>query len=396
MKGVLASLTVAYLVRLAQNMYQTSTPLLGKQILRLDPSAIGVVASVGSLAQILTLVLIAARIRATQARPALALGSILLGLCFAGFIAAGLAPRGGVPLYVVATVLGGVAAGLLFPTLLTRIGLGSRERRDRRLAVYTVALSAGVATSAPLEFLALRLCAGSLRGAFFAFFLCPLGALILVLLLVPGAGTDTVDGLSTQPLVPRESHRRPADRSSYRIALYSQIMYQIPYTAAVTFGALLAESSYGLSNSSVELALSVFFVVGFTGRLAVASRHHVQAKLEIFLASALLSLAGLLVIGLGHGELALLIGLVLLGLPYGAVFPLSVALIADGVAPEQLGRANAHFTAYTTGVAALVPLVVGYLVQALGYRWAFLLIACPVLAVGLGLTWSLRVKRRGL
>ncbi len=93
-----------------------------------------------------------------------------------------------------------------------------------------------------------------------------------------------------------------------------------------------------------------------------------------------MTIAGLLLLGLGHGAWALFFAMGLLGVPHGLTFPLALALVADATPVTALPRANATLLGSTNITAVIVPLILGGLIPAIGYQDMTLVMLGPVLA----------------
>ena len=96
--------------------------------------------------------------------------------------------------------------------------------------------------------------------------------------------------------------------------------------------------------------------------------------------SAGLTAAGLVLLGTGHGLIVLMVAMGVLGVPHGLTFPLALALVADATPVADLPRANATLLGSTNLVSVIVPLVLGAIVPAVGYRGMMLAILVPVAA----------------
>ena len=98
--------------------------------------------------------------------------------------------------------------------------------------------------------------------------------------------------------------------------------------------------------------------------------------------SAVVSYLGVALLGLGRSEATLFVGLGLLGLPHGLVYPVALALIAEETPPERLAHANAVFSAWTAAATVVLPLLLGGLAALGGFRTMFLALLVPVVGLG--------------
>ncbi|MHB1615240.1 MAG: MFS transporter [Actinomycetes bacterium] len=395
----LGLLGIAALFRASQNAAQTTAPLLGHQVLLLGPGVIGLVVTVGGLAAVLTNLVLVGR------RSHRGLGVLLgVGLSLLTVSLVVLATATSLPEFVAAALGLGAAGGLVMPVLPTLLGSLPGIDAGRSMAMYSVALSASLAAGPLLESGVLRLASGSLPAGLLAF--VPLGALAIALTLVVRPGGPVRAGsfpgpAPTQPV--HGSERRPARtrlvlRGNRRLrwALTSQLLYQVPFVAVVAFGALLARDLYGVSVADAQLGFTVFFLASLAARLVLVWHPAGERSVLVLRGSAVLTLAGVGVLASGgagrvHGTLALFLAMGLLGVPHGTTYPVSLALVAQAVPLAMLARANSMLAAATNLVGVTGPVVLGALIEQVGYRGMMLLVGLPVLALGIALfVWTAR------
>lgn len=427
-------LAITVLGRSAQNMGQTTYPLIARQLLDFSNTLVGTVTAVAGLAGVLTAATLAARSTAKSALPMLAIGQSLV---LASFVLFAL-PTGAVGLWAGALVLG-VGGGLVFPAAMTWIGTGPPEKRARALAIFAVSLSIGLVVGPLVESGVLHLLGNSLRSAFAA--MLPLPALATALSVAGarnrsakrparqtdhwsdedpagasnGPGRPVRDGVLPEGL-PGPRHRtssgidqerpgvRPTDQPenppvaprrllgipAYRLSLATMLTYQAPFAALVTFGGLLARHVDGASAAGVELAFGVFFAVSLGVRGVVVAAAPIRHQRTVLAFAVLATATGVGILGSGTGTLALLGGMAILGAPHGLTFPMASAVLAEGVSPAILGRANGRLMASTNLVTIVVPFACGWLAGAVGYRAMFLFLEIPVVVFGLILASALR------
>jgi len=424
-------LAVTLLGRAAQNMGQTTYPLLARDHLGVSNSALGILTAVAGLAGVATSAFLTARVPARRALWAVTAGQ---ATTLASFVLLAL-PTGLPGLWLAAAALG-IGGGLVFPATMTAIGSGPPGRRARSLAVYALSLSAGLVVGPLLEAGVLHALHEHLRSAFAALLPLPLAATVLVGLAArrhggglppapdpaeddarspgmvpsgqplplsddpdpvmapaPAQGGSAPAGL-TGPAVPGppEGSRRPRvgrpslwRQPAFRLALLTLLTYQAPFAALVTFGGLLGRRVDGVSAAGVEVGFGLFFTVSFLVRALVAARSPLRRPRLVLAASLAATVGGLLLLAGGPGSPSFFLALAVLGAPHGVTFPLASATLAEGTEPALLGRANARMMATANLVTIVVPLVCGGLAAAFGYRALFLAMEVPVLATAAGL-----------
>ena len=397
-------LAVTMLMRASQNMAQTTFSLVAGDLLHLNATAVGTIAAAGSGVSVLAMVVLASRIPPQRVPPVLVASLLMLGLAFPL-----VAVAHSVVVLTLAVLLLGFGGGLVFPTLITAVGGIAGEdavpgARDRPIALLGVALSASLAIGPFVETASLAVSGGNLRTAFLWFTLGPLLAAILMAAVVirrsgwnrahqvvrrqTGADADAgLARLAAEPVVgapvpgaARVSLRRALGDPAFQVALLGQLLYAAPFAALIVFGALFARHDYGLSPAQIQVAFGLFFVISFMVRAGMAWRSPIRRKLAWFRVSAVLTLVGLVVIALGHGDLQLLLAMALLGAPHGLTSPLSMALVAENRPRGELPSINAHLAASMQAVYLALPLFLGVGIDALGFRTTFLILLIPVAA----------------
>lgn len=413
--GVL--LVVTILMRASQNMAMTTFPLVAVDLLHMDTAAVGVIAAVAGGVAVLTMLTVVSRVPPGKALHAVLLAIAVMTLAFPLLAEA----NGSVTLVLGAMALG-VGGGLALPTLITAVGELAGEypgARDRPLALFSVALSGSLAIGPFAETAVLHAVHGSVRHAFLWFMTAPMVAVIILLGVIaqgrnrrvtsatPGPGhvrvadrdPEAVSGAaerarSSVPIARRRSRRHAIGTvwgdATFRVALFGQLIYAVPFSAVVVFGALLARHDYGASASATQISFGVFFDVSFAVRTLLVWRSPIRRKLTLFGVSALLTPVGIVLLATGSSTLALLIAMGLLGVPHGLTFPLSRGLIAENRSLGQLSVFNANLSASVQVVNLVLPFIFGVGIHALGYRPMFLLLVPPIIAAGLLQQWTAR------
>ncbi len=435
-RDALVTLLVATaLFRVTQNMALTTLSLLGREKLGLHAGAIGVVGAVAGLAMAAVTFTVSGRVPPRRAAASAASGMTILVVALVTFA---LASSFG--MLVAAALLLGAAGGLAMPGLINAVVFVAGGRRERAIGLYTITLSLSLALGPVMESVMLSIGNQDVRTPFVLFsFLPALGVLAIAASLRwsrrgrpspatvipprpagahpdtggtralgadagtrdPETGTPAPGAGAGTPRAPGSTPDRPSGpwtarwRSGLlgsregRVALIAQLLYAIPFAGVTVFGALVARIGFGVSPAMAQVAFTVFFVLSFASRGAVTVRSPIARKLPLFWAAASLTAAGLLLLGLGHGLVLLLVAMGVLGIPHGLTFPLALAMAADSTDLAGLPRANATLLGSTNLAAVIVPLVLGAIVPAVGYRGIALVLLAPV-AVCAGLLFTQR------
>jgi len=410
---VLGSLIgAAGLFRVTQNMAITSFSLLGKRELGLSAGTLGALAAISGVTLVLVMVTAAARVPAQQAAAAVVAASLLLAASLLTF-----ATATSLVMLVLAVVLLGAAGGLGLPVLLNAVENAAGENRQRAAALYSVALSASLALGPLIETAVLDGTAQKLRAPFIVFVAFPLIAAVLVLgqairahrrrsdPIVPPPATEIKasdpyaatqnpspfgsEGRGAGTAARRSWHQGLVGSRDGRLALTAQLLYAVPFAGITVFAALVGEIVFRASPAETQLGFTAFFMTSLAVRVVVSWRSPVLHKMALFLLSALLTTAGILLLGTGHGLGFFFLAMALLGFPHGMTFPLSLALVADSMSDVERPRANANLLAASNLATIVVPASLGALVPYIGYRGMTLSILAP-LAFFTALLWIQR------
>ncbi len=420
--GPLLSLyAVAALFRAAQNVAQTSLDPIGEADLHLRAAAVGAVIALGGVAGVASTVLLGRRAVEATVRRWMMVG---LALSAASYLV--LASAGSGWLLAAAAVLLGAGGGLIMPSLSTLVGRNTASTAPRRLAGMTVALSLSLTLGPVLDSALIGASSGSVRTAVALFAALPVLGILVVAgstrgarptpappgakrpapgLPAPGppapgppapsppasgpplaapAEVSPEPGPATAPEAARPGlATSPWRRPGWRLATVGQLLYQVPFVAVVSFGVLAAGRLYGLQPAVAQLGISAFFAVSLAVRVALSAGWvTVRRPKRALLLVALLSVAGVALLGLGRSEATMFVALGVLGMPHGLVYPVALALIAEETPPERLAHANATFSAWTAAGSVVLPLLLGGLVALGGFRVMFLALLVPVVALG--------------
>lgn len=380
--ALMTLLAATALFRISQNMALTTVSLLGSEKLGLHSGAIGVVGAVAGLATAAVTFTVSGRVPPRRSAMSAAAGLTILVVALVAFA---LASSFG--MLVIASLLLGVAGGLTMPGLINAVVFISGSRSERAIGLYTITLSLSLALGPVMESLMLSIGDQNVRTPFLLFSFFPAFGVLLIGASLhwprkrrpsPAPVTATVLAIPSLPTSDRRWRRGLLGSREGRVALIAQLLYAIPFSGITVFGALVARIGFGVSPAMVQVAFTVFFVLSFAARGAVTVRAPIAHKLPLFWAAAIFTGAGLLLLGLGHGLVLLLVAMGVLGIPHGLTFPLALAMAADSTDLDGLPRANATLLGSTNLAAVIVPLILGAIVPAVGYRGMVLVLLAPV------------------
>lgn len=403
---LVALLVATALFRMTQNMASTTLSLLAGEAVHVSAAEIGVLgAGVGLVGTLVTLLFSR---RVPHHRAAASATWSMAGLVVSLLVLA-VAPSFGV--LAVGAVLLGVVSGVAMPGLLNAIASAAGAERERVIALYTVTLSVSLAVGPFLETVVLGIAHQDVRVPYVLFTVFPLVAVAVLVNarrrrrragpVTSGdqaastteeaqveATTVNVDVVGDVSVEASEGSgpgptRQPglfASRAG-RTAMVAQLLYNVPFSGITVFGALVARRGFGVTAAQAELGFTVFFVCSFLARASVAWRSPITAKHALLWLSAALTVAGLALIGTGHGLVLLLVAMGVLGIPHGLTFPLALALVAEATPIEALPRANATLLGSTNLSSVVVPLALGAIVPTVGYQGMMLTVLVPVVVL---------------
>ena len=366
-----------------QNMALTTIALLVKDKLGLGPSAIGVIGAVAGASMVASTFLVSSRAKPHQLERSVIAGSILL---IAGLLVIGSSQN--VWEVTAGAIFLGISGGLGLPGLTGVVQRAARTGNvgsERLLALYTLVLSGSLAVAPLIEAFLLERVGQDVRWPFFAFTIFPIVTIVTMIFRLRRA--------PAQPASPSTGHdyRPPRKRAislhPVQKALTAQLMYAVPFAGITVFGAEVARVGAHANASQAQLAFTAFFATSLLSRAVLAWLAPIRRKNSAFLLSGLLTLAGIAVIATGHSFALFLVGMAVIGVPHGIIFPLGLSLLADSLNPEELPKANSTLIGASNVVSVAAPPLLGEVAVAYGYEPMMLSIDLPVLILLAGLIY---------
>lgn len=159
------------------------------------------------------------------------------------------------------------------------------------------------------------------------------------------------------------------------------------------WGASFVEDAAGVSTDTAVALMGGYFggvVVGRTLGSGLARRFDPARLLAVALA---VTAAGFAVLWPSTGPVQALVGLSLLGLGLGNLFPLGLS-VAVGLAPEQSAPASGRAVLMTSFAVLLAPLTVGTLADATSLKAAFGVLPVVLAPAAVGLALVCRAQHR--
>jgi MFS family permease len=160
------------------------------------------------------------------------------------------------------------------------------------------------------------------------------------------------------------------------------------------WGADFLENGVGLGRSAAATALSVFFVAMLAGRILGGRLAHRLPGRTLLLVTLCVALAGFPLFWLSAVPALSLLGLFVVGLGVGSIYPLAIA-VGVALAPGRTDTATARLGLAGGGAILIAPLVLGAFADRVGIERAYGIVV-PLLLAAVGLTllaWRMGTSR---
>lgn len=95
--------------------------------------------------------------------------------------------------------------------------------------------------------------------------------------------------------------------------------------------------------------------------------------------SAFLTALGVILLAYPSNFYAVVLSMSLLGIPHGAIFPMSTIIISRGTDVGERNAVNSYFIAFGNIIVIVVPPLFGFLVQYLGFSIMIASLVIPVI-----------------
>lgn len=356
---------ITFGARASNNMIGTTMPLLTEKLFNFSKTEIGLLATVFMGFTFIMSNFINAKIKSKTRKKLFIISSIIYTLTFPLFY---LSNR--ITIWPIAA-LAGFTIGALMPNLITSAGLfKDRRLRERMLAIYSLSLSTSLLIGPAIEGFILKYY--TLQQSFLFF--------TIIAAFVPI--------LSPFLRFPNEDHESKVNSSfgqilknnGFKVALLNNLTYQVPFAFILTFDGIYAETEFHASNSIAILLYSVFFITSFLGRLFLAVKPPSNIKLLIE-TSVTLTIVGLIIAFLSPNIYVFIIALLILGIPHGFTYTLSIITLSRTFNINLRNAANSYFFSTMMVIGAILPSLLGILVDLTSLRTGFIAILPIILAV---------------
>lgn len=369
-------LSITFFIRASNNMLLTSVPLLARYDFNFSQQEVGLIAALSSLATFLTTAFLNTRLSSGKRRIAFIISNVVYVLIFIGFWQSDY-----VTVWIMAAIAGAVL-GLMMPNVITAAGLFKDAAvRERVLSLYTVALSLSLVAGPAVE------------SDLLAYY--PLRTVFLLFI------SFAIVALTLSPLIkfPQENKVRIKinvfENFGFRSSLLNIMAYNIPFSLLVAFVGIYEKVTFNISLSLVTLLFSFFFLASFGSRLFLSIKPPKNIHFQM-ISAMILTITGILLMIISTNIYLFIVALLLLGIPHGLTYPLSVLTLARSFDPKSRNLANSYFFSIMMMIGIVLPLVGGGLIEFYGFRPTFAGIMVLIIILMVTLALNFRAERNAI
>ncbi len=350
-------------------MIQTTVPLIAKEYFKATETEVGLLSSIISISSFIATAWVNTRLNSVKRKMLFEASTILY---FLTFIIYPLVNYTGLWLTSAAV---GFLLGIIMPNVATSSSIIGKDQvtRERVIALYTFALSLSLTIGPVVESIILRYF--TLRDAFLFF---SVFSLIMVIL------SPKLPFPAEKPGGVRFNLSSIWGKASFRVAVYNNAMYSLPFAMLTAFGGIYAIEYFHASNSLVYLLFASFFTTSFATRLYISMRPIKDIKYAS-LSMSILTIVGMIIMTISPNIYVYAISLAILGIPHGLTYPLSLIVISRDSKDEERNLMNSVFSSIMTIIGILSPIALGISAELLGLRYMTIIVEISVLLF----TWLL-------
>ncbi|ABW00998.1 MFS transporter [Caldivirga maquilingensis] len=376
MQAIIILLVFTFMARASNNMIQTTVPLIAREYFNSTEAEVGLLSSIISVSLFIATMWVNARLDSAKRRILFEASTLLYFLTFLIYPFVNY-----IGLWLTSIAVG-FLLGIIMPNVATASSIIGRdqETRERVIALYTFALSLSLTIGPVIESIILRYF--TLRDVFLFF---SVFSAIMIL-------------LSPKLPFPAEKPGRVKfklssiwGRASFRVAIYNNAMYSLPFAMLTAFGGIYAIEYFHANNSLVYLLFSAFFTTSFATRLYISVRPIRDVKYAS-LSMSMLTIVGLVIMTISPNIYLYAISLAILGVPHGLTYPLSLIVISRDSKDDERNLMNSAFSSIMTIIGILSPIALGVSAELMGLRYMTIIVEASVVAF----TWLLYRSLREL
>ena len=359
--SILLLVAFTFAVRSSNNAFMTTMPLFVERYFHFTGTDVGLIAGFSSLIMFLATFFINSRLNAKSRRYLFIFANVLITI---SLLLVMYSTSFSIWLYVLFISF---SAGIIMPNIITSAGYyPDRKVRERMMGIYTLALSASLIVGPILEGLVLDYF--PLKYGFLLF--APISAIAVI--------------LSPFMKFPESKSEESKDvkvfsNPGFKVAIFSILTYNVPFSMIIYFSGIFAEQTFKMPYSAIMLVFSLLFAVSFISRVALS--YFVPSNLWRYIKiSMFMTAVGVSVVFLSRDVLFYVIGIMLLGIPHGLTYPLSISSIGRSFNINKRNKANSYFFAIIMLINIVVPTAAGLLIDHIGFRTVMIFIV-PIILI---------------
>ncbi|ARM76178.1 MFS transporter [Acidianus manzaensis] len=350
---------ITFALRASNNMVITTVPLIARYDFHFSDILIGLVSSFAAIFAFISSGFLNSRLESVIRRRMFILFSVLYGIVF--------------PLFYFANSLNiwffgaflGFSMGIIMPNIMTSAGLfQDRKTRERMLSLYTLTLSTSLILGPLIE--SAILLKYTLFQAFLFFSIFSLLVAIFSFKLKFPKEDTKIDVAETK-------FKEILNNSGFKLSIMLTLIYSMPFGMITTFGAIYAVDYFHASYSLATALFGVFFATSFLGRLLLTIFTPKNLWNPILISSSL-TILGLFLIFISPDLPFYIMSLIVLGIPHGLTYPLSLVTISRSFKESRRNMANSYFSATMMGFTSFVPIIISSIVNIFGIKSSFIIL----------------------
>jgi DHA1 family multidrug resistance protein-like MFS transporter len=347
---------ITFSLRASNNMIITTLPLIARYDFHFSSILIGVVSSLAAIFAFISSGFVNSKLRSKLRKRFFIIFSILYAIIFPLFYFSN-----PINIWFFASFIG-FSMGLIMPNIMTYAGLFSDQKtRERMLSLYTLALSTSLILGPLIE--SAILLKFTLFEAFLFF------ALFAILVAIFSFFIKFPNDISENKSITDPVWKN----SGFKLSIALNLMYGIPFGMLTTFGGIFAVESFKASYSLATALFGIFFATSFIGRLILTIIPPKNLWTSIWIASSL-TILGLLLVFISPSLIFYILALIILGVPHGLTYPISLISISRSFPIEKRNIANSYFSAIMMGFSSFIPIIISSIVNFFGIRNSFALL----------------------
>ncbi len=354
-KIILVAVVLAFIIRMTNNMVNTTAPLLARYVYGLSGYEVGLTGTIIYLFTLFSTAFVNPKLQGQGKKKIFIISMILSSLSLVGLYFQNIF------LFWSFLAVFGFFTGFLFTNLLTSISANVEGvSRERGLAAYSMALSLSLLIGPIIE----------------RFSLPKIGYenVFLEFLPVMVAGSIISLFIKAPNIVEKKDVKGAINTPGFLAAILSITAYNVPFAAFTVFMDIYTKETFHVSSSFAYYVFIFFFAASLLTRIYMQIRpfKHLRIPLTVFI---LITVIAFLVIGFVNNIYVYFAIIAIMGIPHGGIFPIATILISRGTPRERLNAANSYFTSYNNILFLAVPPLFGYVSTLISYKAAFIVLS---------------------